>query len=38
MADLAKDRMAGSWKKGGSVSSLSSHEFRQKEHHRRIKE
>ncbi|XP_036207551.1 tctex1 domain-containing protein 1 [Myotis myotis] len=38
MADIAKDGMAGSLKKGGSVSSLSGHEFRQKEHHRRIKD
>ncbi|KAM9688923.1 dynein light chain Tctex-type 5 [Trichechus inunguis] len=38
MSDIAKDRVAHSLKKRGSVSSLSSHEFRQKEPHRRTKD
>lgn len=33
MAGVAKDRMAPSVKKRSSVSSLSGHEFRQKELH-----
>ncbi|XP_017388131.1 tctex1 domain-containing protein 1 [Cebus imitator] len=37
MSDNAKDRAARSWKKRGSVSSLSNHEFRRKELHGHIK-
>ncbi|KAK2107195.1 hypothetical protein P7K49_016709 [Saguinus oedipus] len=38
MSDNAKDRAARSWKKRGSVSSFSNHEFRRKELHGHIKE
>nr|KAF6445334.1 Tctex1 domain containing 1 [Molossus molossus] len=38
MSDIAKDRMAPSPKKGGSMSSVSSHDFRQKELRGRIKD
>uniref|UniRef100_H2N747 Dynein light chain Tctex-type family member 5 n=1 Tax=Pongo abelii TaxID=9601 RepID=H2N747_PONAB len=38
MSDNAKDRAARSWKKRGSISSLSNHEFWQKQIHGRIKE
>ncbi|PNJ71751.1 TCTEX1D1 isoform 3 [Pongo abelii] len=38
MSDNAKDRAARSWKKRGSISSLSNHEFWQKQIHGRIKD
>ncbi|XP_012509219.1 PREDICTED: tctex1 domain-containing protein 1 [Propithecus coquereli] len=38
MSDIAKDRAARSWKKRGSVSSLSSHEFQRREIHGRTKD
>ncbi|XP_054190911.1 dynein light chain Tctex-type 5 isoform X2 [Homo sapiens] len=38
MSDNAKGRAAHSWKKRGSISSLSNHEFWRKEIHGRIKD
>ncbi|XP_002810769.3 dynein light chain Tctex-type 5 [Pongo abelii] len=38
MSDNAKDRAARSWKKRGSISSVSNHEFWQKQIHGRIKD